>query len=397
MNPMLFRRKNRAVDRFLCLEDFRAAARRALPRPLFGYVDCVAEDGLAFAGDRQSFRDFSLIPRVLNDVSQRSTATSLFGKTYRAPIGIAPMGLAALMAYRGDLVLSQAAAAAEIPMIVSGSSLIRLEDLADATDAVWFQAYLPAEDSRIDALLDRVRRAGYDTLVITVDIAAAANRENYRRIGFSTPFKIRPRLVYDVMRRPGWLLDVWMQTLLRQGVPHFENSFATRGAPILSGQAVRDFSARGRLTWDTLGRVRDRWHGRLILKGVLSPADGARAVQCGVDGLIVSNHGGRQLDASVAPLRVLADIVSAAQPLPVMLDGGVRRGTDVLKALALGARFVFIGRPFLYAAAAAGRAGVERAIMLIQAEVDRNMGLLGINRLAELDPSFLQRHHGPLQ
>jgi L-lactate dehydrogenase (cytochrome) len=226
-----------------------------------------------------------------------------------------------------------------------------------------------------------VARAGFETLVLTVDTAVGANRENNVRNGFSTPLKPSLRLAFDGLVRPGWLLGTAARTVLRHGVPHFENSYATRGAPILSRNVLRDFGLRDHLSWEHVDLIRRAWRGRLVLKGVLAPEDARRAREAGVDGVIVSNHGGRQLDGAVSPLRVLPDIAAEAGGMAVMMDGGVRRGNDVLKALALGADFVFVGRPFLYAAAIGGETGVLRAIGILSEEVDRNMALLGITSL----------------
>lgn len=375
----------RALRRILCLEDFEAAARSHLPRPLFGYIWGAAETNLSFVANRRSFDDYRFVPRVLVDVSRRNTTVALFGHTYAAPFGIAPLGLTALTAYRGDLVLAEAAAAANVPMIMSGSSLIRLEDVATAVPSTWFQAYLPGDDAAIHALIERVARAGFRTLVLTVDTPVAANRENNVHAGFSTPLRPTLRLAWDGLSHPRWLLGTFVRTLVRHGMPHFENNYATRGAPVLSASVLRDYSDRGHLTWTHFERIRRQWTGTLVVKGVLSVDDARRAMQAGADGIIVSNHGGRQLDGAVPPLWMLPGIVAACPDVPVMLDGGVRRGTDVLKAIALGARFVFIGRPFGYAAAVAGRAGAAHAISLLQQEISRDMAMLGITDLSELD------------
>jgi L-lactate dehydrogenase (cytochrome) len=373
------------LRRILSLNDFETAARAHLPRPIFGYVAGAAEDGRSPQGNRTAFDEYQFVTRVLVDISRRSTATVLFGKTYAAPVGIAPVGLSALSAYRGDIVMAQAAAQANVPMIVSGSSLIRLEDVAAANSAAWFQAYLPGDAERITALIERVAKAGYGTLVVTVDTAAAANRENNVRAGFSTPLRPTLRLAWDGISHPRWLFGTFLRTLARHGMPHFENSYAYRGAPIMSPHVERDFSDRGHLNWEHFAMIRRQWRGHLIIKGILSPHDARIARDQGADGIIVSNHGGRQLDGAVAPLRVLPDIVAACPDLPVMMDSGVRRGGDVLKAMALGAQMVFAGRPFVYAAAIGGKAGVAHAIGILRQEVSRNMALLGISRLDELD------------
>lgn len=368
----------------LCLDDFEDAARRHLPRPVFGYIAGAAETNRSRDANREAFGLYDFKPRVLVDVSRRDTSVTLLGRRWDVPFGIAPMGLAALSAYRGDLVLAQAAAQHNLPMLMSGSSLIRLEDVAQANRDAWFQAYLPGDDAGITALLARVAAAGYRTLVVTVDTPAAANRENNVRAGFTIPVRPGLRLAWQGVTHPRWLFGTFLRTLARHGMPHFENSYATRGAPILSPHVERNLSDRGHLNWQHFAMIRRQWQGHLVIKGVLDARDARQAVDAGADGVIVSNHGGRQLDGAVAPLRVLPDIVAACPDVPVMLDSGVRRGSDVLKALALGAKFVFVGRPFAYAAAVGGQAGVHHAMELLSQEVSRNMALLGVTALDQL-------------
>jgi L-lactate dehydrogenase (cytochrome) len=373
----------------LCLDDFERAARKHLPGPVFAYICGAVERNQSLHANARSFERHEFVTRVLVDMSRRTTATTLLGTRYSAPFGIAPMGICALSAYRGDLVLTQAAAAENVPMIMSGSSLIRLEEIAAANPDAWFQAYLPGAEADMVALIERVKAAGYRTLVVTVDASIASNRENNVRAGFSTPLRPSVRLAWEGITHPRWLFGTFLKTIARHGMPHFENNYARRGAPILSPSVLRDFSDRGHLNWEHLRMIRRLWPGQLVVKGILDARDARLAVECGADGIIVSNHGGRQLDGTVPPLRVLPGIVAACPEIPVMVDSGFRRGTDVLKALALGAKFVFIGRPFNYAASVAGEAGVRRGIGLLREEVSRDMAMLGVNALGELDPSYL--------
>lgn len=382
---------HRRLRGILSLQDLEPAARRHLPRPLFGFVAGAAEENAAIGDNRTAFNEWGLVPRVLRNVSRRTTEAELFGQRWTVPFGIAPMGISALIAYRGDLVLARAAAEAGLINIMSGSSLIRLEEVAAAAPESWFQAYLPGDPERILGLIDRVAAAGFGTLVVTVDVPVAANRENNIRSGFSTPLRPSLRLAWDGAIRPRWLLGTAARTLVKHGMPHFENSFAHRGAPILARQALRDFSSKDHFDWSHVALIRERWRGRLVIKGILDPEDARIARAQGVDGVIVSNHGGRQLDYAVSALRMLPEVVQAVGDLPVMLDGGVRRGTDVLKAIALGARYVFIGRPFLYAAAIGGEDGVAHAIGLLATEINRDMALLGINSLSEMTLERMMR------
>jgi L-lactate dehydrogenase (cytochrome) len=386
----------RQLRRILALEDFEGAARRHLPRPLFGFVAGAAETDAALRGNRAAFAEHAFIPRALVDTSSRTAAATLFGEQFAAPFGIAPMGAAALIAYRADLVMAGAAAAARVPFILSGSSLIRLEEVRGAGGAPWFQAYLPGDSARIEALVDRVAAAGFGTFVLTVDVPVLANRENNVRNRFTQPLRPSVRLACDGLMHPGWLWRTAARTLRRHGMPHFENMSATRGPPILSRSLERRIGARDTLAWPHLDAIRKRWRGRLVVKGILAAEDARRAREAGADGVIVSNHGGRQLDYAVAPLRALPAVRAVAGEMTVMLDGGVRRGTDVLKALALGADFVFVGRPMLFAAAIAGETGVAHAIRLLREEIERDMALLGISSLAEMTPALLAPSHGPI-
>jgi L-lactate dehydrogenase (cytochrome) len=373
----------------LSLDDFEEAARRHLPKPVFAYVSGGVERNHSLRANVRAFEAYEFVTRVLIDTSKRSTETALLGRTWSAPIGIAPMGISALSAYRGDLVLTQAAARENVPMIMSGSSLIRLEEIVQANPQAWFQAYLPGAEAEIVALIERVKAAGYGTLVVTLDASIASNRENNIRAGFSTPLRPSVRLAWEGLTHPRWLFGTFLKTIVRHGMPHFENNYARRGAPILSSSVLRDFSDRGHLGWQHIRMIRAMWPGKLVVKGILDVRDARMSVENGADGIIVSNHGGRQLDGTVSPLRVLPGIVQACPEVPVMIDSGFRRGTDVLKALALGAKFVFVGRPFNYAASVAGEAGVRKAISLLREEVSRDMAMLGVTSVADIGSDFL--------
>ena len=378
------------ISDVLSLHDLEPLARAHLPCPLFAYVSGAVEDGHAFAGNPRAYAGWAFAPRVLAGVQQRSTEVDLFGVRYAAPFGIAPMGLAAMVAYDGDRVIASAAHAANIPAIMSGASLTRMEDVAAVAPRTWFQAYLPADDRLIGETLARAREAGFPVLVVTVDCACSANRENNIRAGYSTPLRPSPRLALQGLARPRWLLGTLARTLVSRGMPHFENLGHARGAPVLSRHAVRDFRPLDGLTWKHIETIRKLWPGKLVLKGVLQTVDARLAASHGADGIIVSNHGGRQFDGAMAPLHALPEIAADKRGLAVMIDSGIRRGTDVLKALALGADFAFVGRPFLYAAAIGGRPCVGRAAGLLQAEIDRNMALLGVSRPGQLDATWLR-------
>ncbi|MCZ2496479.1 alpha-hydroxy-acid oxidizing protein [Xylophilus sp. Kf1] len=376
------------------LEDFEPWARRVLPAPVFGYIHASADGQRAAAANRHAFEDLDFVPQLLRDVSSRSTAVEVLGQRFSAPVGIAPMGLSALSAYRGDLVLAEAAGAAGMPMIMSGSSLIPMEEVARTNPGAWFQAYVTGDERRNAALVDRVARAGFGTLVITVDVQSQPNLEFARRSGFSAPLQPNAALAWQGLTHPRWLLGTFCRTLLRHGMPHFENNDAHRGAPILSSSATRDFSDRGAFTPRHFAAIRRQWPGRLVVKGICAAADARTVVGEGADAVIVSNHGGRQLDGTRASIRALPAVVQACPGVPVMLDSGVRRGTDALKALALGARLVFVGRPFAYAAAVAGAAGVRHGLRLIANEVSQGMAMLGLRDLGDIPAGCVGRVAG---
>jgi len=374
----------------LSLHDLEAAARRRLPRPLFGYLKGGVEDNVSLDANLDAFRKWMFRTNVLVDVSARSQATRLMGSDYQAPFGIAPMGLCALFAFDGDVAMARAAQAAGIPYVLSGASLTPMEAVAQAAPTCgWFQAYIPGDEAHIEGLVERVRLAGFRTLVVTVDTATLANRENNVRVGFTTPLRPGIRLAWDGLIRPRWLLGTLARTLLQRGMPHFENAGAQRGVPIISRTVVRQFGLRDHLSWHHLGLIRRAWPGKLVVKGLTCAEDVRKAEQAGADGVILSNHGGRQLDGTLPPLWALPEAARAKGGMALMLDSGVRRGTDVLKALALGADHVFVGRPMAYAAALAGSAGVAQAITLLKDEIHRDMALLGVTRLAELNSDRL--------
>jgi L-lactate dehydrogenase (cytochrome) len=381
----------RALKRYLTLDDFEATARRRIPKFLYGYISGGAETDAAVRENRKAFDEYGFVPRVLNDVSGRNQTTTLFGKSYASPFGIPPMGSSALCAYRGDIVLTRAAAEANVPMILSAASMIKLEDVHRENPNAWYQAYLAGVPERIEPLVDRVAAAGFDTFVVTADVPVPANRENNVRNGYQLPVAVTPQVMWDCLRHPRWLLGTWLRTFKNHGMPYFENMDATRGPPILSSSVMRNIGNRDQLAWAHVELIRRKWKGKLVVKGIMAPEDARIARECGVDGVMVSNHGGRQLDGTLSPLRVLPEIASDANGMTVMYDGGIRRGTDVLKAFALGAQFVFIGRPFLYAAAVGGEEGVGRALGIMKEEVDRDMALLGVRDLTEVTRELVRR------
>ena len=386
----------RVLRRILSLEDLEAEARKILPRPIFGYVSGGSEGNQSLRGNREAFDELAFVPRVLAGVRGRNQKTTLLGKTYDMPFGFSPMGGTSVGAYRGDVVLATVAAEYNIPMTLSGASLAPLERVKEAGRTAWFQAYLPGLPEIITPLVERAQRAGFETLALTVDVPVMANRENNVRSGYSTPLRPTPRMIWDCMIRPRWLLGTLMRTVMDEGMPRFHNMGDKEPAPLISRTAVRGRALRDGLAWEHLELMRKIWKGKLVVKGILHPQDIRIARESGVDGVLVSNHGGRQLDGTVAPVRMLPAVKAEAGNMAVMMDSGIRRGTDVLKALALGADFVFIGRPWLYAASIAGPEGVRHTVRLLREEIDRNMAMLGITSIDQMSRDLLIPARGPI-
>ncbi len=263
---------------------------------------------------------------MLRDVSGRDQGVTLFGPRYDVPFGIPLLGGSAFVAYRGDLVLAEAARRRALPMILSASALISLEDVHAQNPDAWLQAYLPGDQVRIDRLVRQVDAAGYRVLVVTADTPMLGNREHNIRTGFSMPIRITPRVMLQSALHPHWLLGVVARTFLRHGAPHFENTEAERGPSMMSSGSVRDTLARDQLSWRNVEAIRRQWKGPLVVKGLSSPAASWLAREAGVDGVILSNHGGRQLDHTVAPLDVLPEVAAEKGGMTVIVDSGIRRG-----------------------------------------------------------------------
>jgi L-lactate dehydrogenase (cytochrome) len=379
------------AERALSLADLAKAARRRLPPSIYGYVSGGSEDQSSLLANRRAFERWRFLPKPLVDVSQRSQAVEVFGTSYASPVGVSPMGVSGLCWFEGDVALARAAASAGVPSVLSAASTVPLERVMREAPGTWYQAYLPAQQDVIAPLLNRLKMAGVAVLVMTVDVQIAAVRENELRNGFSIPLRLTPRLIAGGLARPRWMVETFSRTLWKQGIPHFENFTATRGGRIITAVKGDHRAGRAAMTWDEIRWIRDRWTDRLVVKGILRPEGAVTAQKVGADGIVVSNHGGRQLDGAIAPLDALPGVVAAAPDLTVMMDGGIRRGTDVLKALALGARCVFIGRPAMYGLAVGGEGGATHALALLRREIDVNLALLGCPDVRRLGPDYLVR------
>ncbi len=372
------------------LEDLRQLARRKLPRIAFDFIDGGADDEHCLLRNRQAFERYRLLPRYLRDVSQRDLSVTLFGRTYASPIGISPTGLAGLFRPDADLMLAAAAREANIPFLLSSAANASIEDvMAVAPENVWFQMY-GTRDERINMdLVERARQVGVRVLVISVDVPVNSNRERNKRNGFSRPFRMTPSIVLDALGHPAWVL----RYLRTGGIPMMRNwmPYAREGA---SAADVADMygtlTPAPMISWDHIQRIRQAWPGTLVIKGLMHPDDAREAVRHGIDGLVVSNHGGRQLDTAPSPLEVLPAIRAAVgDAMPLILDSGVRRGSDVVVARCLGANSTLFGRPTLFGVAAAGQAGAARALQLVRQEIDMVMTQIGCRAVSELDSGYL--------
>jgi isopentenyl diphosphate isomerase/L-lactate dehydrogenase-like FMN-dependent dehydrogenase len=375
----------------LNIEDLRVQAQRTLPRVAYEYLERGAEDEVSMRENRSAFERIRLRPRTLVDVSRRSQQVTLLGETYPMPFGIAPTGAAGLYWHDADVALARAAAAAGIPFVLSTASFVEMERVArEAPGAKWFQLYASKDRAPVERLITRSRDAGYEGLVVTTDVCVGSNREYNLRNGFEIPFRLNMANVVDGALHPRWLVNVFLRTLLTTGVPRFQNVDSNVGGKIVAKNLQEFRARRDALDWEDLAWMRTIWPHKLFVKGVLCADDARRAEAAGADGVFVSNHGGRQLDGALSPIEALPEIADAVgKRIAVVLDGGVRRGSDVVKALALGAQMVFVGRATLYGASVAGEAGALRAIEILRSEVDRVMALLGCESVAEITRDHL--------
>lgn len=372
------------------IADLRDRARRRLPRGIWEYAERGVEDEAGVVRNRAAFERVTFRPRVLRGVQSVDTQSEIFGRSSALPLALAPTGAAGLLWYQGDLALARAAAAAGVPFTISSASTMDLEQVAVAGGRLWFQLYLWEDRSLSHAVVAKAHDVGCDALFVTLDMPVPPNREYILRNGFGTPFKINARNARDVLLHPRWLAGVMGRYALHGGIPSQANLPDRLRAKITKGAPPGALFKQDDLDWDGVKELRDRWPARFVLKGILHPEDAERALALGADGVVVSNHGGRALDSSIATIDALPDIVAAVGGrMTIFLDSGVRRGSDVVKAVALGADAVLVGRAPLYGLAAAGEAGVARALALLQAETARTMAMLGARDMSEVDSTLL--------
>ncbi len=373
------------------IADLRELARRRLPKGVFEFMDRGNGDEVALANNREAFERIKLVPHALVDTSSRSQEITLFGNRQKMPIVIAPTGSAGLNWFEGEIALARAAAAAGIPFTLATGSMTSMEKVAEqAGGTLWFQIYMWPDRSLSHGLVERAKAAGYQALVVTVDTPVPPGREYNLRNGMTVPFRFTRRNVTDVLMHPRWVATVLARYLLTSGMPRYENYPTEVKARITAAPMGRSMMVTDSLTWEDLKALRRIWPHRLIVKGILRPQDAVLAADCGADGVIISNHGGRAVDSTMAPIEVLPSVIEAAgKRLTVMVDSGFRRGADVVKALALGAAAVLVGRATLYGTAVAGEAGAARAIEIYRDEIDRILGLIGCPDVAQLDREYL--------
>jgi isopentenyl diphosphate isomerase/L-lactate dehydrogenase-like FMN-dependent dehydrogenase len=382
------------------IEDLHQIAKRKLPRIIFDYIEGGVEDERGLARNEAAFHKHQLLPRYLVDVSKRDQSATVFGRTYSSPFGISPTGGVGLYRREGEVMLARAAAEANIPYIMSGGSNASMEEAARAApNNLWFQLYAAKDGDVTDALIGRARDLGLGAVVLTVDVPVHPKRERNYRSGFARvrsggvleALKLKPSIILEAMTHPAWVLEyVWLGGAPTMGnwAPHAGNG-ASKAEVIGFGRTQTPASAQ---TWRDLERYRRLFPRALVVKGILNPADAIRAAEIGCDGIIVSNHGGRQLDQAPASLEALPAIKAAVgDRITVMLDSGVRRGADILIAFCLGAQFVFFGRPTLYGAVAGGLPGVKKVVDIFRSEIDLVMGQIGCPTLDQLGPDFLWR------
>ena len=370
------------------IDDLRRKAKKRLPRGIFEYVDRGAEDEIALRHNTQIYRTLKIKNRVLMDVSNRTTKTEIFGQKFTMPFGISPTASAGLVCEGGEVGLARAAARMGVPCTAATSALTPMEEIYEAGNGnIWFQLYMWTDMDLTMRFVERVKATGFETMLITVDGPVPSNREYNYRNGFAMPLRYSPRLIAQIVANPSWCIRVLAPQYLKRG--HFRK---VNNPPELASKLTQiavetAYTKPAAQNWDDIKRTRDTWPGNLLVKGLQSAEDAAIAASLGLQGVVLSNHGGRYLDSAPAPLEVLPEVRAAVgNKIKILIDSGARRGGDIVKAIALGADMVMSGRPTLYGSAVAGEAGSYRALEIFQTEMNRVMAQIGVNRIDELGP-----------
>ncbi len=375
-----------ALDDCYNVFDLRDAAKGKLPKAVFEFVDRSTEDEIALRNNRAAFERIRMRHRALVDVSGRSTKTTLFGKEISAPMAIAPTGAAGLCWYEGELELAKAAAKMKIPFTLATGAMTSMEKIAkEANFRLWFQLYVWKQRELSYQLIERAKNNGFEALIVTTDTIVSPNREYNARNGLDLPFTPTVRFTRDILMRPMWFTNVLMKYLTTIGMPRNENYPEPYRRKVGTDTFRHEVMRQDSLNWDDIKIFRDKWPGILMLKGINRPDDALKAVSAGVDGIVVSNHGGRNMDSAAATIDMLPDIAEAVgDKITVLLDSGIRRGSDIVKAVALGAKCVLTGRATLYGTAVGGEKGATKAINIIQTEMDKTMAYTGCNLVDEI-------------
>ena len=374
------------LSRAFNIEDLRLLAKKRLTKGLFEFCDRGSEDDVALRHNRHALERIKLRSRVLNDTSGRHTRSTLFGKPVDMPVVIGPTGPAGFVWYRGETALARAAAKAGIPFTVASTANTPMEQIVEQGGGgrLWYHLYVWRDMEASLKAVPRAEAAGFEALVLTVDSTIPYNREFDYRNGTTMPVRINPRTIKDLATHPRWLFGTVGRYLMADGhLPRYHNIDMPAG---LSATGVRDFLFKNdTLDWEFLKRIRDMWPRKLVVKGILHADDAAKCAEYGVDGVVISNHGGIASDAALAPIDVLPSVVrEVGGKMTVIVDSGFRRGSDILKGLALGADAVIIGRATLYGVSAAGEPGASRALEILQTELRRTMGVLALTDLADI-------------
>jgi L-lactate dehydrogenase (cytochrome) len=373
-----------------CIEDLRALAERRVPRMFYDYADSGAWTESTYRANEADFQRTHLRQRVGIDFSSRNLASTMVGQQVAMPVALAPVGMTGMQHADGEILAARAAAAAGVPYTLSTMSICSIEDVADATDKpFWFQLYVMRDRDFSARLIDRAKAAGCAALVLTLDLQVLAQRNKDIKNGLTAPPRMTLANIVDIARKPRWWLGMLRtkRRTFRNIVGHAPGVKDTRE---LASWTNEQFDPT--LDWDDVKRIKDQWGGKLILKGIMDREDAELAADSGADALIVSNHGGRQLDGTISSIAALPSIAAAVgSRIEVFMDGGVRSGQDVLKALALGAKGVFIGRAYIYGLGALGQAGVAKALECIRKELDVSMALCGLRDVRQAGPHNLVR------
>ncbi|RUZ79397.1 alpha-hydroxy-acid oxidizing protein [Mesorhizobium sp. M7A.F.Ca.US.006.01.1.1] len=376
---------------FLNFAEAREIAKRRLPRGIFEYIDRGAEDERALAGNRAAFDRIKIKPYALRSGSNRSTTISLFGHEYCAPLVVTPTAFAGLVYFNGEVELAKAAAEFGIPFTAATEAITSIAAVARATSVpIWFQLYLWDKEEISFELMDKAWSSGVRTIVVTVDTPVLPNREFNVRNGFDVPLRFALRNVFDVAMHPRWALGVFGRYVVTEGVPTFANYPDQYRKNLLRRDRGDPLDFMPNLSWDHMGRIRDRWKGTMVIKGLLRQEDALEAKRVGADGIVVSNHGGRNLDSAIAPIDVLRGIVDCVGPaMTVLADSSVQRGSDVFKLLASGAKAVLLGRSMLYGTAAGGKAGAIAMMRILKEELARTMDMSGCQTIADVNQDMI--------